>query len=88
MVGNPVIGSNSGGTPDIILDGVTGFLFEPGSSEALAEKMEKFLCEPGLIQSMGDSAHRHISNCYSDDVVFRKVESLYRKLICPRDLWS
>ena len=88
MVGNPVIGSNSGGTPDIILDGVTGFLFEPGSSEALAEKMEKYLCERGLIQSMGDSAHRHISNCYSDDVVFRKVESLYRKLICPRDLWS
>jgi glycosyltransferase involved in cell wall biosynthesis len=38
--GRPVIGTRAGGTPEIIDDGVTGFLYEPGDAKALAQKIE------------------------------------------------
>ena len=37
--GKPVICSRIGGLPEIVDDGVTGLLFEPGNAEDLAEKI-------------------------------------------------
>lgn len=56
MSGMPVIGSASGGTPELIKNGVTGFTFEPNSFESLADKMKLFLENPVLIKEMGTKA--------------------------------
>lgn len=56
MSGMPVIGSASGGTPELIKNGVTGFTFEPNSFESLADKMKLFLENPILIKEMGTKA--------------------------------
>lgn len=40
-MGTPVVGANIGGIPELIDDGKTGFLFEPGNADALAEAIEK-----------------------------------------------
>lgn len=41
--GIPVIGSNIGGIPSFVNDGVNGYLFEPGNIEELREKIIKFI---------------------------------------------
>ena len=41
--GRVCIGSAINGTKDVIDDGVTGYLFEPGNAKSLIEQIEKFL---------------------------------------------
>lgn len=39
----PVLGSKTGGIPEIVKDGQTGFLFKPGDSNDLSKKMKKIM---------------------------------------------
>lgn len=47
--GTPVIGSNAGGTPELLQHGKLGYLFEPLSADDLANKIADFLAEPNRI---------------------------------------
>lgn len=47
--GKPVIGSNAGGTPEILRQGELGYLFEPNDARSLAEAIDRFLAQPGRI---------------------------------------
>lgn len=46
--GTPVIGSNAGGTPELLQFGELGYLFEPLSSDDLANKLRDFMSNPHL----------------------------------------
>jgi glycosyltransferase involved in cell wall biosynthesis len=54
--GRPVIGTRSGGTPEIVSDGVNGLLYEPGNAEQLAAALRRLATEPGLLARMSDNA--------------------------------
>ena len=47
--GLPVLAARTGGIPDMVHDGVNGFLFRPGDAAALGEKIRFLLEEPGRI---------------------------------------
>lgn len=51
----PVIGSRMGGIPDFVSDGVTGFLFESGNGNDLAQKILPFLANNHLLGQMQSS---------------------------------
>jgi glycosyltransferase involved in cell wall biosynthesis len=50
----PVIGSRSGGTPEIIRDGETGLLYTPADAEELAQKILYLHAHPGAGRAMGE----------------------------------
>lgn len=56
----PVVVSRAGGMPELVVEGETGFLFDPGSSEHLAEVIKSLLANPSKILSMGQAARQHI----------------------------
>jgi len=58
--GRPVICSARGGLPEIVEDGVTGFVVAPECPEELARTIEAFLLDPELQNRMGDAAQRRI----------------------------
>jgi phosphatidylinositol alpha-1,6-mannosyltransferase len=51
--GLPVVGTRTGGVPDVVLDGVTGLLAEPEDVDGLAAACLRLLCEPELARQMG-----------------------------------
>ena len=53
--GLPVVASSAGGLPDLVQDGVTGLLVEPGKPEQLAAALGKLIHDPALRQSMGEN---------------------------------
>ncbi|NLZ46431.1 MAG: glycosyltransferase family 4 protein [Clostridiales bacterium] len=80
MGGIPVIGSNSGGTPELVEDGKSGFLFPVGDISALADKMEVFLNNPDKIETMGRYAQKVAENRFSIERCAREVQDVYNSV--------
>ncbi len=58
--GKPIIASGHGGLVEIVDDGKTGLLFEPGNCSALAVAIKKLLDDPALLASFGQAGYaRH-----------------------------
>jgi len=55
-LGVPVIGSNVGGIPEIVREGVNGFLFPPRNALALADCMQRISGDSGLLRQMKGGA--------------------------------
>jgi sugar transferase (PEP-CTERM/EpsH1 system associated) len=56
--GLPVVASRVGGLPELIEDGVSGTLVDPGSPEAMAAAIERYLGAPELAREHGSAARR------------------------------
>jgi glycosyltransferase involved in cell wall biosynthesis len=54
--GTPVVASRVGGLPEVVQDGVTGFLVPPGDVSALRERLDQLLRDPALVQRLGKNA--------------------------------
>lgn len=76
----PVIGSKTGGIPDLIDDGVSGFLIEAGNMVQFVEKLQVFIDNPQLIISMGECAFEKSKQYYSA-IIEEKLSDLYTKLL-------
>lgn len=63
--GKPVVATNDGGTPEIILDGHNGYLVPPRDAKALADKLQLLCRNPDLRKSMGSNAAETISTKFS-----------------------
>ena len=78
-VGTPVIASNIGGIPEIIRDGIDGFLFQVGNHESLAEKLFLLLKNPDLRETMGKNARQRFLDKFElKNSVSQQVEWLER----------
>ncbi len=73
--GLPVVASRSGGNPELVQDGQTGFLFEPGNEGHFANALEKLIREPELRKRLGACA-RNKAAAYN----LANVRTLYQDL--------
>jgi glycosyltransferase involved in cell wall biosynthesis len=55
--GRGVVGSRVGGIPDVVTDGESGLLVEPGDPAALADAVVALLADPELAGRFGQAAH-------------------------------
>ena len=58
--GTPVVCTDVGPEPELVQDGVTGFLVPPNDTAALAERLNNFLAHPQLAQRMGAAARHSV----------------------------
>jgi glycosyltransferase involved in cell wall biosynthesis len=78
--GVPVIGSNRGGTPEIIDAGKTGYVYNPDSAEDLLEKVQIFLNKPEIIEEMSLNCLKKAED-FLPDSVLKKYISIYNDVI-------
>lgn len=81
MSSNPVIGANSGGTPELIQDGENGYLYRQGDERDLAEKMQLFMEHPEKIQSMGCCAYQSAKTRFSSKNNAGRIMEIYHELM-------
>jgi len=77
----PVIGTNHGGIPEIIIDGYNGFLVKPENSNELAEKMIFLLKNPNEAERMGENALTTIKEKITVEAIVDRHIELYKKLL-------
>lgn len=77
----PVIGCRAGGVPEVVEDGVTGVLVDPGAAQELAEAMIRLLTTPGKLFEMGMAGRQRLVRHFSYLEMARQFEKVYRTVI-------
>jgi len=72
LMKRPVIATDVGGNPEMMKDGVTGFLVEKGNHKQLIEKIKLLLTDKKLSEQMGNEGRRFIEETYSWEVAVKK----------------
>lgn len=74
--GLAVIGSNTGGTKEIIEDGKTGLLYQCGVAESLAEKIEMVYADPRMAKKLIASAVEYAGTHYTEEGNVRQINEI------------
>lgn len=79
--GLPVIASRLGALAELVEDGVTGLLFEPGDAADLAAKMKWAATHPDALMRMGQEARRRYLREFSPEVNYRRLTEIYAQVL-------
>jgi glycosyltransferase involved in cell wall biosynthesis len=80
-VGLPVVATRVGGVPEMVEDGVTGLLYEPGDGAALTRHLRRLLVDASLRSVFGDAARRRAQARYAPSAVAQATVAAYRELL-------
>lgn len=80
--GKPVIGSNIGGIPELIIEEKTGYLFSMGNSTELESKINKAMqLTDNEYLEMSETAYRFACDKFSEKTHYRDILNIYREVI-------
>ncbi len=71
----PVVATRVGGIPEVVEDGVNGYLVDPGNVEGLVERVERLIADPALRASLGDAGRARVEQDFTTRPV-REFETL------------
>ncbi len=77
----PVVVTDVGAIPEIVDDGITGFIVPPRNTEALADAIVKLLKNEDLRKQMGENAYKKLKTDLSWDNIAEKTIEVYKKAI-------
>lgn len=75
----PVVGTCYGGTPEIVQDGVTGFIVNPFNVELMAEKIIDLLKNPAKAKQFGETGFEKVKKHFSLDSQVVQTLAWYKK---------
>jgi len=75
----PVIGTNSGGTPELIKDGVNGILVPPKDPDALSRAIIGLLKDGNLRQRLSSEGRKIVEEFFNGERFIRDMESVYKE---------
>ncbi len=79
--GCPVVATSVGGVPDVVREGVDGFLVPVGDVEQLAERLARLARDPELRARMGEAGRASIPARYAVERLVADIDALYRSLL-------
>jgi len=77
-LGKPVLGSNLGGTPELVQEGLTGSIFRAGDVEELRERLAELLRDPERLEQMGRAGRRLVEARHGAENHYRMLMDLYQ----------
>jgi glycosyltransferase involved in cell wall biosynthesis len=77
----PVVATRVGGVPDVVRDGIDGFLADVGDVDGLARSLEKLARDAELRQRMGEVGREEVLPRYRVSRLVADVDALYRELL-------
>jgi glycosyltransferase involved in cell wall biosynthesis len=78
--GKPVVATNGGGIPEIVVDGVTGMLVPMGEASPMAEAIVRLLADPASAEAMGRAGRQRVASHFTIRHTARKLEAIYETI--------
>ena len=82
--GRPVVATRVGGIPELIEDGKTGLLVEPGDVGGLAVRLRQLLADPPLARALGRAGRESARTKYDVTAMAGAYDRTYRELLTPK----
>jgi len=79
--GRPVVATNVGGAPEVIVEGETGYLVSPGDDAMMASRIISLLRDPERAKQFGAAGRRLVETNFSCEAQLTKTEELYNRLL-------
>lgn len=80
-VGKPVVVSNTGGLPEVVIDAITGFIVPSENAEAAAGAIERLIIDESLRVQIGENGMMHVKKTYDWNICLKNMKELYEKVI-------
>ena len=80
-LGKPVVATNSGGTAELVVDGVTGFLVAPADPGAVARRVGHLLDHRDEADRMGRAGRRRIRQSFSQEQMVERFVTVYEQVL-------
>ncbi|MHC4079646.1 MAG: glycosyltransferase family 4 protein, partial [Planctomycetota bacterium] len=80
-VGRPVVASDLGGIPEIVENGVNGYLFDAADTEAMAARVLCLLDDPDAAQQMGARGKADAADRFTRSAHAARVQQLYESVL-------
>jgi glycosyltransferase involved in cell wall biosynthesis len=79
--GTPVVASRIGGIPEIVRDGKTGYLVEPGDVAGLRDRLATLVADRRLARALGDNGRDDVLARFTWDACARRCLQAYEELV-------
>jgi glycosyltransferase involved in cell wall biosynthesis len=79
--GLPVIATRVGGVPEVVEDGVNGYLIEPSDEELLMQRILYLVAAKDQRLAIGREARRRIQRSYSPESLSTRLQAIYRAVL-------
>lgn len=79
--GKPVVGTCYGGTPEIIVDGVTGYIVNPFNASSMSGKIIDLLSNPSKARQFGDAGRKRVGTDFNQDKKINTILECYHELL-------
>ena len=80
-LGLPIVASNVGGIPDVVVDGKSGILVPEKDPVALADAFKRLEADATLIQKLLAGARKRIEKCFTWDGIIERQIEVYKKVV-------
>ena len=81
--GKPVVATNGGGIPEIVVDGLTGLLVPMSDADSMAAAICHLISQPALARQMGLMGRQRVLEQFTIDHTIFKVEQVFDSLFAP-----
>jgi L-malate glycosyltransferase len=81
MSSNPVIGADTGGTKELIIDGYNGYLYKQGDPVDLSNKVIQIISDHEKFERLGQNSYMYSSEKFTAQINAKKISALYNNII-------
>ena len=81
LLERPVVSFDIGGAGELVINGKTGYLVQPGDSVNLAKRIVELLKDPAKVKRMGEEARKLAEPAFSAGLMVKKIEQIYAELL-------
>jgi glycosyltransferase involved in cell wall biosynthesis len=83
-MGKPCVSFNTDGTPEVLIQGETGYVVDRHDSDGLAKTISMLLSDASLRERIGEMARRHVDPMFRAETMVSDISNLYQALMKAR----
>ena len=76
-LGLPIVATNTGGIPEVVINGETGYLADPGSAIALADAIKHLLSDSVKLKILGEEGYRRYQQIFKGENSIKNLLEIY-----------
>jgi glycosyltransferase involved in cell wall biosynthesis len=80
-MGVPVVSTNLGGVPEVVIDGETGYMVTPGDVEGMAAGIQKLWSDQSAYKLMGENAREMMKENFDKETQFDRFLEYFHSLV-------